>query len=430
MGIPERKEKRELIKHVNAIHSAAPLTLLQRKINNALLFHAYPLLTKQEVHTITITELCRMIHYEGHNYAALKDAILGLLNTVIQWNIVGDNCKEEIWRAGAIISFVEIKGSTCTYYYSKPLRELLYEPSVYGRISMIVQSSFTSSYALALYENCVRYIGIPNTKWFDYQVFRKLMGVVDESKYPIFKDFRKRVIDRAVTEVNLRSSIEVTPEYRKAGRKIIAIRFLINEKGRKAPLGRKTSKTYDDLQSKEREIVDVLKQEFDMSPSHTIKLLREYGQNYIAQKISILKKTATYKQGKIKSPAYLISLLKNDAQEPKSLEKVGDIIQKRREQAAENANKQNDLEVRKKQDYYKLVMKKTFEVFYSLSKKKQNELLSDFIKKLEEKRFAIVLQEYKKHGLDSAIVSNSLASYLKEQKLILDISETEEATVD
>lgn len=415
MGIVEHKEKKDLLKHVSAIHSAAPLTLLQRKINNALLFHAYPMLTKSEEHTITITELCRMIGYEGHNYDALKDAILGLLNTVIQWNIIGDDCNDEVWRAGAIISFVEMKKSVCTYYYSKPLRELLYEPSIYGRISMIVQAKFSSVYALALYENCTRYITTKVTKWFDYDIFRKLMGIMDDTKYTVFKDFKKRVIDKAVSEVNLRSSIEVLPEYRTAGRKVVAIRFKVNEKTKKIPLGKRTSKTYDELENNERTLIDMLQQEFNISSSHGIKILREYGEEDVLKKIEILKKTKAYKIGQIQGPAYLISLLKNNAQEPATLEKMSDILNQRDQQNIYLENKQHDVLAKKKQDHYKHLVKQFEMLFDSLAEEEKNTLLDEFIQDQVNKKLDFVVSEYRKNGLKSVIVQNTFLRYFRER---------------
>lgn len=415
MGIIESKEQKDLLKHVSAIHSAAPLTLLQRKINNALLFHAYPMLTKSEEHTITMTELCRMIGYEGHNYDALKDAILGLLNTVIQWNIIGDDCNDEVWRAGAIISFVEMKKSVCTYYYSKPLRELLYEPSVYGRISMIVQAKFSSVYALALYENCARYITTKVTKWFDYEIFRKLMGIMDDTKYTVFKDFKKRVIDKAVSEVNLRSSIEVLPEYRTAGRKVIAIRFKVNEKDKKAPLGKRTSKSYDELENNERALIDILQQEFNISSSHGIKLLREYGEEDVLKKIDILKKTKAYKIGQIQGPAYLISLLKNNAQSPATLEKMSDIIHQRDQQSIHSENEQHDVQAKKKQDHYKHLVKQFQALLDSLGEEEKNALLDEFIQDQVNKKLDFVVSEYRKNGLKSVIVQNTFLRYFKER---------------
>lgn len=415
MGIIESKEQKDLLKHVSAIHSAAPLTLLQRKINNALLFHAYPMLTKSEEHTITMTELCRMIGYDGHNYDALKDAILGLLNTVIQWNIIGDDCNDEVWRAGAIISFVEMKKSVCTYYYSKPLRELLYEPSVYGRISMIVQAKFSSVYALALYENCARYITTKVTKWFDYEIFRKLMGIMDDTKYTVFKDFKKRVIDKAVSEVNLRSSIEVLPEYRTAGRKVVAIRFKLNEKNKKTPLGKRTSKTYDELENNERALIDILQQEFNISSSHGIKLLREYGEEDVWKKVEILKKTKAYKIGQIQGPAYLISLLKNDAQSPAALEKMGDILNQRDQKNIHTENEQHDVQAKKKQDHYKHLVKQFEALLDSLNEEEKSALLEEFIQDQINKKLDFVVSEYRKNGLKSVIVQNTFLRYFKEQ---------------
>lgn len=414
MGIVKSEEKKDLLKHVSAIHSAAPLTLLQRKINNALLFHAYPMLTKQEEHSITMTELCRMIGYEGHNYDALKEAILGLLNTVIQWNVIGDHYQDEVWRAGAIISFVEIKKSVCTYYYSKPLRELLYEPSVYGRISMLVQAKFSSVYGLALYENCIRYVGTKVTKWFDYDVFRKLMGVMDYTKYALFKDFKKRVIDGAVSEVNLRSSIDITPEYKKVGRKVVAIRFTVEEKRRVIALGKKTSKTYEELAAEERLIIDQMMKEFSISSSHALKLLRDYGIEDILKKIKILKNTKAYQQGHINSPAYLITLLKNNASESLSLDKISHILHERDGKSLDMQSKNDDLTEKKKNAYFRYFLKAFDDMFHQLSSTERKAVLDRFVLDQKEKNSDHVLREFHKSGTESIFVKNTLIRYFKE----------------
>jgi len=141
-------------------------------------------------------------------------------------------------------------------------------------------------------------------------------------------------------------------------------------------------------------------------------LLREYGEAYILEKVKILKETSTYKQGKIKSPAYLVSLLKNDAKEPKSLEKVGDIIKRRQDEAVAKANKQNDLEAKRRQAYYKFFSKSVYDIFYSQPQQKQEEVLTLFSEFLE-KSSGFAFQEFKKHGLDSAIVSNNFLNFFK-----------------
>ena len=61
------------------------MSLLQRKISNALLYHAYKELMLKEEHEITVKQLCRLIGYQGNNHAAIKEALKGLISTVIEW---------------------------------------------------------------------------------------------------------------------------------------------------------------------------------------------------------------------------------------------------------------------------------------------------------------------------------------------------------
>src|SRR5688500_17068475 len=82
----DRETKKELKKHAATIHCSNTLSLLQRKISNALLYHAYSELMSKEEHQITVKQLCRLIGYQGNNHAAIKDAIRELLSTVIEWN--------------------------------------------------------------------------------------------------------------------------------------------------------------------------------------------------------------------------------------------------------------------------------------------------------------------------------------------------------
>ena len=90
VGLVKKEEKRELKKHAATIHCSNTLSLLQRKITNALLYHAYKELMLKDEHEITVKQLCRLIGYQGNNHAAIKDALKGLISTVIEWNLIND----------------------------------------------------------------------------------------------------------------------------------------------------------------------------------------------------------------------------------------------------------------------------------------------------------------------------------------------------
>src|SRR3990167_10718387 len=117
VGQPKKEKKSELKKHAATIHCSNTLTLLQRKVSNALLYHAYHELMQKEEHEITVKQLCRLIGYQGHNHAAIKEALRGLITTIIEWNLISDETGTENWTASSIIASVSLQGPLCYYAY-------------------------------------------------------------------------------------------------------------------------------------------------------------------------------------------------------------------------------------------------------------------------------------------------------------------------
>lgn len=313
----EKIKNLELKKHVGAIHSAHSMTLVQRKIANGLLYNAYDELMEKDEHQISIKDLCGLIGFDSHDYKAIKTALVNLLSTVIEWNLVDKETadKQGEWNASSIIADASIKGSICSYSYSKRMKDLLYRPEIYGRLNMAVQAKFKSSYGLALYENCIRYQNLEYTPWFDFVMFRRLMGV-EEGKYVIFRDFKRRVLDKAVNEVNDHASITIVPHLRKTCRKIIAIRFLI-ESGAKS----KTPKI-----AANEDLPEQWMQEFGLTAKQAQEVLSKYEHHYIAEKIKLIQTSRSYKEGKINNLAkYLLEALAKDFQAPRLSRKINTV---------------------------------------------------------------------------------------------------------
>ncbi len=317
VGLEKKLERHELKKHAAIIHCSNPLSLLQRKVSNALLYHAYEELMVKEEHEISIRQLCKLIEYNGNNHAVIKEALKGLLSTVIEWNVVSDSTGSEDWTASSIIASVSLRGPTCLYAYSPRMKQLLHSPTMFGKINLYIQSRFKSSYGLALYENCIRYRGLPHTKWFDMETFRKLMGVPADH-YTIFRDFKRRVLDKSVEEVNTYSDMLVELELGRERRQVVKIRFALKERAKRLRLGTKVEGTNDavpsavDLRSK-------LIMQFCLSPAQTEQVLQAYEHTFIEEKIVLVEASANYQCGKVKNLAgYFLSALKNDYQQGKS----------------------------------------------------------------------------------------------------------------
>ena len=215
-------------KHVAAIHVSGKLTLLQRKLSNVLLLNAYDTLMTQAQHRIDARTLCLMIGYNSNDIETLKDALTGLAETVATWDVLDEDGQQE-WGVSSMLSYAKLKAGVCEYAYSPALSERLNDPKVFALINLNIQRRFSSGHALALYENCYRFVRTGSTGWWELDLFRQLMGIDDSDYYKSFKQLNAKVIKPAVAEVNRASNIILEPETRKQGRAVVAIRFKIRQ---------------------------------------------------------------------------------------------------------------------------------------------------------------------------------------------------------
>ena len=218
---------RPLKKHVAAIHTDGHLSLLQRKLSNVLLLNAYDALLTQTEHEIDEKTLCVMLGYDSNDRKPLKESLKALASVHAEWNILGDNQEEVEWGVSSLLSHAILSRGKCRYGYSPALAEKLYNPDIYASINMAIQRKFRSKHALALYENCYRFKTVRSTGWWTLKTFRRLMGVDDSDYYRQFKHLNAKVIKPTVKEINAVSDIQITPEFKRSGRSISEIRFII-----------------------------------------------------------------------------------------------------------------------------------------------------------------------------------------------------------
>jgi hypothetical protein len=315
MGQEKKETKKELKKHAATIHCSNTLSLLQRKISNALLYHAYHELMLKDEHEITIKQLCRLIGYQGNNHSVIKDALRELICTVIEWNLIDEKTGNENWTASSILASVSLEGPLCYYAYSPRMKQLLHSPSMFGKIDLVIQSKFRSSYGLALYENCIRYRGLPHTKWLDMELFKKLMGV-PVGKYDVFRDFKRRVLDKAINEVNTYSDLIIEADYIKEGRKTVRVRFKLKDRIKRTRLG-----NHQQMAGAigDPALRSVLLMQFGLSEDQADEVLSAYDAAYLRDKIAVVEASKKYREGKIENlSAYFLSAVKRNYQLPKA----------------------------------------------------------------------------------------------------------------
>jgi plasmid replication initiation protein len=430
-------KKLEVKKHVGIIHCSNKLTLLQRKLSNALLYCAYDNLLTREKHIIKISMLSKLIGYDSHDYDSIKRAIKSLMSIVLEWNLLKNGSKSKpvlaaqlvfddgigemkkasntpsySWHASTILASASIDGAECTYSYSPELRDLLYMPEIYGKVNLTVQSRFTSTYALALYENCVRYKNLNYTGWILLEIFRKLMGVAD-NKYQKFKDFKRRVLDKAIQEINDLSDIYVIAELQRGNKQIVAIRFQLSKNEKKSTfIAERSLPIKNTIESDESQellkLKAVLQNEFGISEKKVGGIFKNYDIKYILEKINIVKNSASYKEKRIKNiAAYFLSALKDDFRL-----KINSNVSVNYEEEGIRKKADESLEQKNKNAYAVYTREMVFSALKKANKEVVEEIDISFHNQMMSSSFSFLVDKYTKLGNDDPIIKNFYCDYI------------------
>jgi plasmid replication initiation protein len=398
----EKRSAYELKKHVNLIHCSNNLTLIQRKLFNALLFNAYKDLNTNSEFFISSKKLCELIGYKSNNTKVLKKAILDLLSITIEWNVI--NTKKspsgEQWKASSILASASLSGGVCTYEYSSVMRELFFQPEIYGRIDMALLPKFKSSYGLALYENCIRYTGLSQTPWLPIEVFRKLMGI-KKSEYSIFTDFKRRILNVAVKEVNLNSPITITPEINRIGRKVSSIRFLLEQKRKQL--------SNEPEPSNKSSLDEKLRNNFKFSEKSIKNIKSKYDESYICKMVEDILVSGKYINGEIKNPAAFLS---------KALENnyVFGTKQPNKNERSMPSLSKFEIQERMNKKYSDYIYNQT-KIYISMLKTEELDSLKEAFEKVIIKESQPIFNFYKKGGFEHAAVKSMFNIFVREKHI-------------
>lgn len=213
-GKPESRVKKSTsIIHINN----KSMSLLQRKLYNILLFNACN--QNLEEHDIFSIEISRLISISGKvtkNLRHIRESIERLQTTLAQWDLNGDI--KTSFKSVQLLGGVEIKDGILYYEFSRMLKPHIFHPEIYSLIRINITNLFSSKYALALYENCVRFKDVKTTGWKTIEEWRALIGVPDDKLYTSFANMNARIIKAAVKQVNTLSDISIKAEYKREGK--------------------------------------------------------------------------------------------------------------------------------------------------------------------------------------------------------------------
>lgn len=297
--------EKEVKKQIGAIRVSNPVGLIPRKIWNVLLVNAYDGLLDNGEFKISIKTLSDAIGFNSKNTNSLKDSLQKLQITLVEWDIGGqsENKGGSFKGFGSVqmLGGWELENGIITYRYDSKLKEILYNPIIYQKISISQQKVFSTAYGLYLWENCLRYIGVGSTGFSTVEEWRKLLGATTKS-YDVFKAFKVSVLTPAIKEVNGLTNIHITLKTQKTGRRITHIGFDVVENKQEKFF---VSDGLDDIKNS----VEYKKlKDYKIEEIKAITLVQEYGYKYISEKIKL-----TEEQESIKNPSgFLLNSIEKD----------------------------------------------------------------------------------------------------------------------
>lgn len=396
-------DKQILKKHVATIHIGAKLSLLQRKLVNALLYNAYAELLTAREHKINTRVLSEMIGFDSKNEAYLKASLKGLMETVVEFDVMEDD-GEQSWEAMVLLPYAKIKGGVCTYRYERSLAEKLYHPEVYSKINLSVIRELRSSHSLVLYENCHRYLGTGQTAVWELDVFRKLMGV--EDRYKEFKFLKRDVIGPAMEELNKVSNIQVALITIRRGREVTGIQFTVKPNPQLSLLGMDEEDEVNETAAYKALLAE------GISKTLARSWVLEHDENYIFEKLQLANGQAESGKIKFSKAGFLKAAIEEDFKSEASVKQqkhaqAEDRRAQKRTKEAELAALKAELkafELGYRQECLLLVRER----FGSLSAEEQGALKAEFQLGLSSR---IYVDDFKKRGWESPLIFSDVRAF-------------------
>ena len=209
--------------------NVSKLTATQRKMINFLVFFAQDKGDEKYYYT-TLQKLkksCGILNTKTFN---LKEQFKALRDISIEFNYLKKD-KRIVWKSMNVIAAVEISNTTGEIKFEIPymLKEIILDPKIYAPLNVLLIAGFKSKYSIVLYELLRDYINAPKFPELSIFDLKNLLSV-DLKKYKNFYDFKKRVLNIAVNEINKKTDITCSYELIKSeGNKYSHIQFKIEK---------------------------------------------------------------------------------------------------------------------------------------------------------------------------------------------------------
>lgn len=268
--------------------NSTPISMIQRKAWNLLLFNAFRDLKNKTRYTISINDLSKALGYKDTEQ--LKDSLRKLISTPIEFNVLKSKDKTA-WEIMTLLSVATIENNVLTYGYVDELLQKLVDRPIYSRINIEIMKLITSKYALILYELACDHIMLGKGKGITPEIttseLQKLFGCEDNMLYKDFRYFNRDILKKAINEVNDKTDVHVEAKPIRMNKKIYAVQFQIkNKEDRLQMLKALTSLKQPELSLAPGGILyDRLVKEYELTDNQARKIINSFDESHIKERL-------------------------------------------------------------------------------------------------------------------------------------------------
>jgi len=210
------------------------LTLLSRRIYNALLYHSQRQGVDEPVYRLALSELIGDARFNSNNTELLKSHLRDMQATTIEWSTSSSSLKR--WVSSQLLGTVTIeeqgRGRPCmvTWRYPDEIKERLVKPHQYTRVLLEMSSQMRSYSAAVLYEIGARYLTSPGRLSMREDViwWAAVLTGRSDIKEVDYRFLKRDVISKALAEIDaLCEEFGLELIEHKRGRKIEEIQFRV-----------------------------------------------------------------------------------------------------------------------------------------------------------------------------------------------------------
>ena len=242
------KETRLVVKDNALIDASFNLSLVEQRLMLLAIVEAREI---QDLTPDTPIEIKASSYREQYNtdsseaYKQLAEATKQLFNR--QFSYVDKYKGEDAITVSRWLNeatYINNKGTVVIYLNRNVISMISRLEANFTKYLLEQVSDFKSQYSIRLYELLIKYKDVGNSKKYTIEEIRSLLGI-GVNEYKVLADFKKRVLDLAVKEINDKTDTTIKYEQFKEGRTISHILFKIGKKLAKKKKDSKDQNTVD-----------------------------------------------------------------------------------------------------------------------------------------------------------------------------------------